>query len=726
MSTEPQQGLGEPRRLECRECKKVFAKAEHLIRHERSHTGLKPYRCKTCGRSFTRQDSLARHEKLHIRESGITSHLGFADPAQTAISAGEGSAYGHDQRRSSSATPFSDSSLNVHPQYGTGNPYVNYQDPMNVNSQLIWPDTENLFHVISSSDPSNPFPAGFFNYPTYPGINDGTTYPNQSYENPQGLVATPTTEIQTTPPAVREVSDIVARNYSRVTKDIDLRSITSVFLDECLHMFFTRFIPTFPVMHRATFIFRDSAQPLLLNAIAVGSLYLGQKDAVRKGESLCSLAYTAVVTSWHQLIKHKGPYDSRSGIQLVLGALLGQTYAIVSERSLFQQVSRSAHGLGFYWARDSGMFDLEPFSLADLPAIDAPEAEKLDVWRKWASREIQIRAILGHYITDGQIAAASGNPTCVRHVANKLTLPADDGVFAADNVDDWITQMTSQRDETLRFCDIYRLLLTDLGAVGITATLLSPLAIQVILEGLQGLILECDESGGFVVGVPIMNDIRSALLRTYRIIIESSTLNTIESMETRVRWHTICLDSCAHVTQLCNHLCLRSNTSQTVLGGNKPKNSTLDLPSWASSRDARKALLHAAAIQDIMEQIPPVRGYAIHLPMSLFKAVIIYLSYSIGAGSTVPLPRTIDWSDVLGRPSNPREERFSDDLESLAPSSTEGFVKGTLRQDPTRFVSRNLLYELNSMQNLMGCLASQWGIAHEMGEITGRWLEQCR
>ena len=67
-------------------------------------------------------------------------------------------------------------------------------------------------------------------------------------------------------------------------------------------MFFVRFIPTFPVLHRATFVFRDCTHPLLLNAIAIGSLYLGPKDAIAKGEALWRLSHTAVATSVCQLI----------------------------------------------------------------------------------------------------------------------------------------------------------------------------------------------------------------------------------------------------------------------------------------------------------------------------------------------------------------------------------------------------------------------------------------
>lgn len=100
---------------------------------------------------------------------------------------------------------------------------------------------------------------------------------------------------------------------SSITAAVEATSLSSVFLDECLHMFFVRFIPTFPVLHRATFVFLDCTQPLLLNAMAIGSLYLGPKDSIAKvseigktsemhtnfyqGEALWRLAHVAVTTS---------------------------------------------------------------------------------------------------------------------------------------------------------------------------------------------------------------------------------------------------------------------------------------------------------------------------------------------------------------------------------------------------------------------------------------------
>jgi hypothetical protein len=47
-------------------------------------------------------------------------------------------------------------------------------------------------------------------------------------------------------------------------------------------MFFTQFVPNFPVVHAPTFVFKDWTAPLLLNAIALGSLFMNKKDYVAK------------------------------------------------------------------------------------------------------------------------------------------------------------------------------------------------------------------------------------------------------------------------------------------------------------------------------------------------------------------------------------------------------------------------------------------------------------
>ncbi|CCD24738.1 uncharacterized protein NDAI_0D04240 [Naumovozyma dairenensis CBS 421] len=51
------------KRFICSFCAKAFSRSEHKIRHERSHTGFKPYKCLLCDHSFVRSDLTIRHLK---------------------------------------------------------------------------------------------------------------------------------------------------------------------------------------------------------------------------------------------------------------------------------------------------------------------------------------------------------------------------------------------------------------------------------------------------------------------------------------------------------------------------------------------------------------------------------------------------------------------------------------------------------------------------------------
>ncbi|KAF2459482.1 hypothetical protein BDY21DRAFT_338368 [Lineolata rhizophorae] len=49
----------------CSHCDRHFTKQEHLKRHERAHTGEKPYKCTFCRKRFARGDVLTRHVRGH-------------------------------------------------------------------------------------------------------------------------------------------------------------------------------------------------------------------------------------------------------------------------------------------------------------------------------------------------------------------------------------------------------------------------------------------------------------------------------------------------------------------------------------------------------------------------------------------------------------------------------------------------------------------------------------
>ncbi|OQD68111.1 hypothetical protein PENPOL_c003G09948 [Penicillium polonicum] len=714
------------KKLICRVCQKTFSKAEHLRRHERCHTGSKPYVCKECRRPFARQDALTRHEKLHARainskNDSLEAHL---LPQPTSLD----SLPSWDTSSASTADPASTSATShswdeTHP--------ANYASMHNAASELdfalVWPDSESLFQTLMSSDTTDQWqmPLGTLPFPPVMqdinGMNFGS--PN-SFDDRRSSVGTiPSGGGHQ---AVRDVTEMVTSSSSSVTAAVKATSITSVFLDECLHMFFIRFIPTFPILHRATFVFRECTHALLLNAIAIGSLYLGPKDSVAKGEALWHLAHTALSTSWQSMITHNGPYDVCKGVQLMITALLGQIYGALSKNRAIRTTSQVFHPLGFLWARHCGMYDSEPYSMDNLPSIDAPAAEKEHQWRIWSAREIQQRTLLAYYVLDGLVVQTSSDGASSRHVANPLNLPSSEEAFDASTADEWLAHMHSQKPNQSSFRTIFRSLFPPVGSFRPLEYEFSTFALRVVLEGLHSLISDFDDNE-LAVGVPSQSDVRRALAQVHETISMSIHFTAAERLEILLRWHTVCLDTMINSAVLSRHVCLRYNIIQHVSGGCGIVRPGFDIVKWANSEDARRAVLHAVAIQDIVEQLPRGRAHVVHMPSSLFAAATIYVVLSLAGMATVNLPRNIVWQDALLSHTDLNLDH--EDIRPLSGSETKRFVENGNGASslplPIGGAVRNLLYELNSMQKLFRCLSSQWGIAHDMEDIIAQWIQLC-
>ncbi|KFP63093.1 Wilms tumor protein, partial [Cariama cristata] len=54
-----------PYQCDFKDCERRFSRSDQLKRHQRRHTGVKPFQCKTCQRKFSRSDHLKTHTRTH-------------------------------------------------------------------------------------------------------------------------------------------------------------------------------------------------------------------------------------------------------------------------------------------------------------------------------------------------------------------------------------------------------------------------------------------------------------------------------------------------------------------------------------------------------------------------------------------------------------------------------------------------------------------------------------
>ncbi|GLA63225.1 hypothetical protein AtubIFM54640_004365 [Aspergillus tubingensis] len=630
-------------------------------------TNTRPFQCDECGRSFGRGDVLGRHKRLHARSRANAS----SDAAQSVGGTNEGNL---PSPKGSALSLLGMSSFE--------------QSPLSGNQQLLGSDNLLDWFMPDFWGPSA-IPLPFTELPNQPHLQISNGPNILSAEGPGASQQEPGKI------AMQQSYNLIDDLSKRLNSELHSSGITSAFLDACLQQFFEWLSPCFPVIHEPTFSTRETIPPLLLNMVALGSLFVCQPDSSQKGEMLWRLGHTAVATSWQTLSSLRGPRDACDGVQLVMTALLGQLFALLSSNESIRTTAFVWHGLGFYWARTSGMYAAEDMQQYDIPGRDAPDSAKHAAWLTWAAIETKRRAILGHYILDGLISQASGSPASTRHLINSIKTACPDAAFLAKTADDWIVEMAKSSPTQRPFSEVFVSVFSP-DYSSSSPPRLSIFSTLVTLEGLQSLVSDLHETSGPVFGAIPERQIIQALLNIYDTNISKESPLHDNNFQLSLRWHTVCLELAVSSASLCRRIC-HAYGLQQPLGGMATKEDQLsfDLNQWARSAGAVRAVLHALAITRIVSQIPFKSAHAPHIPAAIYASAVVMGGWCLSRDETIHVGPDTPWHDIW----------------------REGHdIKQYLRHEDTDGTKVQLLNEMNFLQISLKTITSRWSVSRPMAE----------
>lgn len=712
----------------CPRCDSKFRKAEHLARHELRHSRLQPHRCSECGRRFARQDSLLRHSRLHMADATSqddpTPHR--SPPGTQAASSGLTLATDSvELMREVETWPMPVevpilSTLNQANESSVGEPGPVFEQPHPSfhNDLDIWQlFTEDLLPGFESIQASPRFLDTVGLSDLFPTMVAGPVVPAPPVTNVQNSQFWLTDEsnapnvlpggggrLSSPPPsnianasqghsqhAVEQATSIVTDTSLRTTAAVSNPS--AAWLDTCLHMFWTRFIPSFPVLHRPTFDLRSTSAPLLLNMISLGSLCLPGEQNRAKGVALWRLVHKGVAGSWDRLIELRGPHDACKGTQLLLTALLGQYYAMLSDDIDLTNTSLLFHGLGFRWAKLAGLLDTATLD-AEIP-LDADPAARDDLWRCWAARETQKRAMLGHYILDGCLISLFGALPTVRHDLNPLTLASDDELFKQESAATWWAGLKHVRHgrSSPSFSSLYNAS-SGVPPLGSEETIrsLSTMNRSIMLECVFATLVEWEEGQRVGARCGPGPDI---IQRLAMLCPAGNPANQEDQAASSARWHYVCMQTA---------LRMRKIVLPTV-------------PVFSTSH-GRRALLHANAILRMASSMPVAnpKMSMMYLPICMFRAASLFVDYIAHLASSadllgpgIDLAQMTDWSE-LGS--------CGLDLSGDHPTPTGNAHRLFVEQGGTPCIDGNpiTIYDIQPLVASLGAFGTVWPRSRTMWE----------
>ncbi|GKZ25808.1 hypothetical protein AbraIFM66951_000791 [Aspergillus brasiliensis] len=347
---------------------------------------------------------------------------------------------------------------------------------------------------------------------------------------------------------------------------------------------------------------------------------------------------TAVQRRWHTFSETKLP-SQRASPEPLSGGTTGplRTHADDRYRQKLVESLRPPVQVGilpstsFLWARKVRLFVFDEDPLGDVQSLeDDSDALRL-TWKNWARLEERKRIVLALHIHDAEFAKLHHHEPILRHAPENLPQLSAPELFAAPCAKSW---------KALYLRTKPRFQGTHLPVTGGRSSLLrefpqNDFLSYAMLESIGALASE-DRSRG-PSGRAVVRQCEELLMEWYcKYAHVSNASKHPDHFCLLILWHSIFMHLDTGFDQL---ECACGRDGDAAAQKSRPYAS-----SWAESRAATRALLHATCIHQHFQLLPIGAEPAIHVPMALYHCGIAWACFTrfgSGVGDSLVDPATL-------------------------------------------------------------------------------------
>ncbi|RFU29760.1 hypothetical protein B7463_g6559, partial [Scytalidium lignicola] len=320
-------------------------------------------------------------------------------------------------------------------------------------------------------------------------------------------------------------------------------------------------------------------------------------------------------------------------LAMTQAALIGQTFGMLSGSPRHLAIVQTFHGTVIAWARRQKMFEQKS---APVEIASTSEADLDKAWKNWVSVEEKLRVTVGLRIHDCELAEIFMAEPFLRNSQSQLPNIANDDLWTAPTASKWAStikgrgyQSTTLSPEGTRYTRSSQLT----RSIEKESSITNWLAVYANLEGLATTVIEHRSSNSLD---KIASEIQESLLNLY-----DTHLRTIkiDLLSLQALWHSVFISLFCDINRL--------EVAAGREGYERAKEEQEYANEWASSRNGHRCALHAALILKQLESMSIGLEPAIHVPRLLFRASLVWYTYTrLGQDNESGSPTHLDFPEL--------------------------------------------------------------------------------